>query len=155
VGFDSLLHFYKSEHIQNNELSQALMQHTNWDPKKASPYVVACDPKLSSCLESEQVINGFTATNVGFYGPQSRSLRLAISDTHLQNRLSSFEHNGQVLTNLEMETAGIYGLAKLLGHRAISMNAILANRATHEFSSKPQEVVDDLIHYTLDRIAKI
>ncbi|MGB2686289.1 MAG: phosphorylase, partial [Olleya sp.] len=95
---------------------------------------------------------GFTATNVGFYGPQGRVLRLSIQDNDLNDKLASFNFNNQPITNLEMETAGIYGLSKLLGHRAVSMNAIIANRATGEFSKDPKKIVDQLITYTLDKI---
>lgn len=95
---------------------------------------------------------GFTATNVGFYGPQGRILRLNTQDNALNNKLASFRYNNLKITNLEMETSGIYGLAKLLGHNAISLNAILANRATEEFSVTPGETVEELIKYTLNKL---
>ena len=95
---------------------------------------------------------GFTATNVGFYGPQSRKIRLNVQDDDLNDKLASFNYEGKQLTNLEMETAGIYGLASLLGHRAISMNAIIANRPLGQFSKTPKETVDKLIQYTLGKL---
>lgn len=152
VGFDSLLHFYESEHIQDIKTSEALMQHTNWSKKKSNPYVVNGNAALNSLLSSNQTISGFTATNVGFYGPQGRVLRLPIQDTNLNNKLASFNFEGKPITNLEMETAGIYGIANLLGHKALSMNAIIANRATGEFSNSPKAVVNKLIEYTLNKL---
>lgn len=152
VGFDSLLHFYDSKHIQDIALSKALMEQTNWAKEKSDPYVVAYDEALGNKFKSDKVINGFTATNVGFYGPQSRVLRLSLQDDQLKDKLAAFNFKGKQITNLEMETAGIYGLSKLLGHKAISMNAILANRATGEFSENPDKLVDDLIVYCLDKI---
>lgn len=152
VGFDSLLHFYKSEHVQHKEISNALKEQTNWAKEKSDPYVVSCDKDLGNQFTSSKVINGFTATNVGFYGPQSRQLRLTVQDNSLNEKLANFSFNGKQLTNLEMETAGIYGLAKLLGHKAVSMNAILANRATGDFSANPDKIVNDLIVYCLDKI---
>jgi uridine phosphorylase len=152
VGFDSLLHFYDSKHIQDIALSKALMEQTNWAKEKSDPYVVTYDESLGTKFKSDKVINGFTATNVGFYGPQSRVLRLSLQDDELKNKLAAFNFKGKQITNLEMETAGIYGLSKLLGHKAISMNAILANRATGEFSENPDKLVDDLIVYCLDKI---
>ncbi|MFD0962422.1 nucleoside phosphorylase [Pseudofulvibacter geojedonensis] len=152
VGFDSLLHFYNSDHVQHKDISNALIEQTGWIKEKSDPYVVSFDESLGNKLKSDQVINGFTATNVGFYGPQSRKLRLAVQDVELNEKLANFSFNGKQLTNLEMETAGIYGLAKLLGHKAVSMNAILANRATGEFSVNPEKIVNDLIVYCLDKL---
>ncbi|NQY05479.1 MAG: nucleoside phosphorylase [Flavobacteriaceae bacterium] len=155
IGFDSLLHFYKSDAIQNLKVAQAFIEHTNWDSRKSHPYIVTCNSDLGTYFKSDQVINGFTATNVGFYGPQSRTLRLQIKDTELNEKLASFSYKGMQVTNLEMETSGIYGMAKLLGHRAVSLNAILANRATGTFSAEPNQIVNDLIAYCLDKILTI
>ncbi|WP_456866985.1 nucleoside phosphorylase [Galbibacter sp. BG1] len=155
VGFDSLLHFYQSEEIQYTDIQQKIVKHTNWFQKKSMPYVVAYDESLASKLLSENVHLGFTATNVGFYGPQSRKLRLEVQDPSLNDKLASFDYNGLKITNLEMETAGIYGLAKLLGHKAVSMNCILANRPNGDFSKDPLKATEKLIQYTLEKITHI
>ena len=152
AGFDSLLHFYDSEHVQYFKISEALKEQTNWFNKKSDPYVVKCSDRLLNKLSSEQTVTGFTATNVGFYGPQGRILRLPIQDNELNDKLANFNFEGKSITNLEMETAGIYGISNLLGHNSLSMNAIIANRATGEFSDNPKGIVDNLIAYTLDRI---
>ena len=152
VGFDSLLHFYDSKHVQNEALSQDIIQQTNWFDKKSEPYVVSANSNLVNQFKSDETVLGFTATNVGFYGPQGRVLRLQTQDNNLNDKLAKFESNGKQITNLEMETAGIYGLASLLGHKALSLNAILANRATGQFSDTPTETVDRLITYTLNRL---
>jgi len=152
AGFDSLLHFYDSESFQHKDISQALIEQTNWFKAKSDPYVVSCDDSLLNKLSSDKTVTGFTATNVGFYGPQGRILRLALQDNQLNNKLASFNFNGKSITNLEMETAGIYGISKLLGHKALSMNAIIANRATGEFSENPTATVDNLITYTLNKL---
>jgi uridine phosphorylase len=149
VGFDNLIHFYKGNKIQHTDISKELIKYTNWPPENSNPYVISCDENLASFFKSTKVINGFTATNSGFYGPQGRSLRLELNNNKFIKQLSSFNYLGNKITNLEMETAGIYSLAKLLGHRAISMNAILANRITGEFSKNPDKLVDDLIVYCL------
>ncbi|MBW1298753.1 nucleoside phosphorylase [Aquimarina litoralis] len=152
IGFDSLLHFYDSKEIQFPQISDPLMEHLDWSKDKSTPYVVSFDKKLGRHMQSDQTSKGFTITNVGFYGPQGRVLRLSTSDELLNQKIASFSYADKKITNLEMETAGIYGMAKLLGHRAVSMNAILANRATGEFSEKPEKTVDKLIRYTLDKI---
>ncbi|WP_299436956.1 nucleoside phosphorylase [uncultured Aquimarina sp.] len=153
IGFDSLLHFYESKNIQFPQISEPLIQHLDWDNDKSTPYVVSFDKKLGRHMQSDQTRKGFTVTNVGFYGPQGRVLRLATSDAELNEKLASFRYADKKITNLEMETAGIYGMAKLLGHRAVSMNAMIANRATGQFSNDPKKAVDNLIKYTLDKIA--
>ncbi len=152
IGFDNVLHFYNSEAIQHPDIQMAFIEHMDWSVFKSIPYVVASDPILAKKLYSDQVIRGFTGSNAGFYGPQGRSLRLDLQDKELNSKLSSFEYNGKRITNLEMETSAIFGLASLMGHRALSMNSILANRSTGKFSSKPAETIDRLILYTLEKL---
>lgn len=152
IGFDNVLHFYESEHIQHPEIQLAFIDQTAWSVFKSIPYVVESDLQLTEKLRSDSVIMGFTGTNVGFYGPQGRKLRLQLEDNDLNSKLSSFEYNGMRITNLEMETSAIYGLSKLMGHRAASMNCILANRSTGHFSKDPVKTIDALIKYTLEKL---
>ncbi|MDT0558872.1 nucleoside phosphorylase [Ichthyenterobacterium sp. W332] len=154
IGFDSLLHFYRAKNIQDLNFTKALVVHTNWDKSKSNPYVVNGSEILISKLSSQKTVLGCTATNVGFYGPQGRVLRLPLQNNELNQKLSSFNYNGKTITNMEMETAAIYGLAKLLGHNAISMNAIIANRPLGQFSENAKSVVDNLIKYTLDKLVE-
>ncbi|HBL79836.1 MAG TPA: phosphorylase, partial [Aequorivita sp.] len=95
-----------------------------------------------------------TITNVGFYGPQGRVLRAKLKDENLNEKLTSFRYKRKKITNLEMETATMYGMAKLLGHRAVSMNAIVANRTSGSFSENASKTIDALIQYTLEKIAE-
>ncbi len=152
VGFDSLLHFYNSEAIQHIEISNEIKKQTNWSESKSHPYVVSANKDLLDHFSSKETVIGFTATNVGFYGPQGRILRLPLQDNDLNNKLANFNYKGKTITNLEMETAGIYGISKLLGHKAISMNAIIANRATGGFSENPSKTIEELILYTLNKL---
>ena len=152
MGFDNLLHFYDSEEIQYPDIQLAFIDQTEWSVFKSIPYVVKCDESLFAQLKSEKVQTGFTATNVGFYGPQGRNLRISPEDEQLKNKVAAFKYEGYRITNFEMETSGIYGLSRLLGHRAISMNCILANRHTGEFSLHPEKAVDEMIQYVLERV---
>ncbi len=154
LGLDGMLHAYKCEEILDKEIENAFIEHTNWSPRKARPYVVNNSSELEKKLVGDNVFIGFTATAIGFYGPQGRVLRLAIQDPELNTKIDCFNYNGIKVTNLEMETSAIYGLSKLLGHNACSMNAIIANRANGTFSKNPGDVVADLIVYTLDKLAK-
>jgi len=154
IGFDSLLHFYGNTSFLDESFSEAIKIHLGLSQDKSSPYVVGADPELLKTFSSPDTLSGTTITNVGFYGPQGRVLRLPLQDPDLNSKISSFRYDDTQITNLEMETAGIYGMAKLLGHRAISLNAILANRANGAFSQKPEETVENLIKYTLAALVK-
>lgn len=150
IGFDSLLHFYANTDFLDRSFSEAFVNQTQWSKEKSAPYVVAADKALMAIFTSEIMFHGVTATNVGFYGPQGRQLRLALADDTLNDKLQQFLYQGSRITNLEMETAGIYGLATLFGHRAISLNAILANRPNGTFSEHPEKVIERLIIHTLN-----
>lgn len=152
LGFDGLLQSYDCEHILEAEMEDAFIKHTNWSPRKSRPYLVNGSEMLIQKLKSDKVFIGVTATAGGFYGPQGRVLRLALQDPLLNDKIDNFEFDGFKVTNLEMETSAIYGLAKLLGHEACSMNAIIANRANGTFSEDPYKPVDELILYTLNKL---
>ncbi len=154
IGFDGLLHAYDAEQILEKEMEDAFIKHTNYSNRKSRPYIVKNDGELEKKLISDTIFTGITATAGGFYGPQGRVLRLAIQDPELNHKIDSFDYNGIKITNLEMETSAIYGLSKLLGHRAVSMNAIIANRANLTFSKDPYKAVENLIEYTLNKLAK-
>tara|TARA_R100000935_G_scaffold8302_7_gene17397 strand:+ start:22215 stop:23102 length:888 start_codon:yes stop_codon:yes gene_type:complete len=150
IGFDSLLHFYENTDFLDTLFSEAFVKATGWSHNRSVPYVVSADETLLNVFDSEEFLKGITATNVGFYGPQGRKLRLALQDDEMNEKLQRFQYNKKRITNLEMETSGIYGIAKLLGHKAISLNAILANRANGTFSKKPKETIEKLIFKTLE-----
>ena len=153
LGLDNMLRSYKIDKITEEALGEAFLLHTNWDIRKGKPYVVRCSEKLEKLIESDRIFKGITATAGGFYGPQGRVLRLEIQDPELNNKMDNFNFNDNRITNLEMETAAIYGLSALLGHNALSLNAIIANRASGTFSEDPYKAVDELIAYTLDKLA--
>ena len=152
MGLDCMLQAYDCDIILEKDLERAFIDQIGWNVKRGIPYMVACSPRLLDKFHSEQTIVGCTATMNGFYGPQSRVIRLPVKDNDLNEKMSAFKHNGIRITNLEMETAGIYGLSKLLGHNALSMNAILANRIQGSFSKNPAKTVEQLIVYTLDKL---
>lgn len=153
IGFDGLLHFYEHDKINFPDIEDEFIAHTSWNSYKARPYVLSYSEKLGKLFSDNRIRLGFTATNTGFYGPQQRQLRIKPSQMELMEKLSTFKFKELKLTNLEMETSGIYALAQLLGHEAVSMNCILANRSTGEFSVTPTESVDRLIEFCLNRLA--
>ena len=152
LDLNGLLHSYIIDPVSNPEIENAFISQTNWHENKSKPIIVKVSDKLEKVFESNKIYKGITATAGGFYGPQGRVLRLPIQDTTLNSKMDNFNFNGNRITNLEMETSAIYGLSKLLGHHAISLNAIIANRASGTFSENPSQVVEDLIIYTLNKI---
>ena len=154
LDINGMLRSYVVDSISHPILENAFVAHTHWSDKKCFPLIVANSKALEQKLSSENIYKGMTATAGGFYGPQGRVLRLALQDAHLNAKIDQFQHNGLRVTNLEMETSAIYGLCKLLGHNACSMNAIIANRANGTFSKDYNKVVEDLILYTLNKLVE-
>ncbi len=154
IGLDNMLRSYIVDAVTHSDMEDAFMTHTQWDVCKGRPYAIACSETLEKRIESNQMHKGITCTIGGFYGPQGRVLRLPIQDSDLNSKMDNFEFKGNRITNLEMETTAIYGLSALLGHNALSLNAIIANRASGTFSEYPTKAVDELIAYTLDKLAQ-
>jgi uridine phosphorylase len=154
LGLDNMLRSYLIDEISEKDIEDAFISQTNWDLKKGRPYVVRGSELLEKRFDSASIHKGFTGTAGGFYGPQGRVLRLEIQDLDLNTKMDQFEFEGIKMTNLEMETAAIYGLGKLMGHECLSLNAIIANRATGTFSADPYKAVDALIEYALTKLAQ-
>lgn len=152
LDINGMLQSYQIKNIQHPDLEAAFCQHTNWDTERAKPVVVKNSKSLEHQLQSEEILRGITATCGGFYGPQGRVLRLPPKNAIFRDKLQSFSFENKRITNFEMETSAIYGLSKLLGHKACSLNAILANRANGTFSTTPEQTVDQLITYTLKKL---
>lgn len=152
LDLNGMLHSYQIQSISNSDIEDAFIKQTNWSSLKSKPIVIKNSDALEKRFKSNKTFSGLTATAGGFYGPQGRVLRLPLQDSNLNNKMDSFNYNGISITNLEMETSAIYGLSKLLGHQAISLNAIIANRANGTFSENPKLIVKSLIKYTLERL---
>ena len=152
MDMNGMLQSYKIDAIKHADIEAAFVKHTQWSPQKPYPVIIENSKQLEAKLKSDQTLNGLTATCGGFYGPQGRVLRLELQDDSLNHKMDSFDYKGLRVTNFEMETSAIYGLSKLLGHKACSMNAILANRALGTFSKTPLATIDKLIVYTLNKL---
>lgn len=151
LDLNGMLHFYKIDGFTNPDMEDAFMKHTNWNINKARPIIFDNSEALEKIFDTE-VHKGLTATAGGFYGPQGRVLRLPLEDESLNSKMDNFNFNGVRITNFEMETAVIYGMSKLLGHHALSLNAIIANRANGTFSKDPGLTIERLITYTLNKL---
>ena len=151
-GLDTLMQFYPFC-MEIDELQWA-RQLGEYLELAFTPYCATGAKQLLAIWENDFQV-GTTVTCPGFYAPQGRQVRIAPQINLLLSKLSNFRFNNLSLTNLEMETAGYYALGQLLGHNVISLNAILANRATHTFSTKPAETIDILIQKVLSNIETI
>lgn len=152
LDLNGMLHFYQIDSINSIEIEDAFINHTVWNQDKARPIVIKGSSDLEKRFDSVAIHKGLTATAIGFYGPQGRVLRLPLEDDTLNNKMDAFNFKGMRITNIEMETSAIYGLSALLGHNAISLNAIIANRTDGTFSKNPEKVIEDLILYVLEKI---
>lgn len=152
LGFDGLLHYYNTDlKVNETEIMDAFCKHSNWNENLAKPYVVSASEELIQKLE-KGTYRGMTATASGFYAPQGRVLRLPTQMPDFPETLSSFSYNGLKVTNFEMETSALYGLSKALGHKAVTLCAIIANRKTKKFSKNHDLPIKALITHVLNNL---
>lgn len=155
IGFDGLLNFYDGRFkISDIPFEEAFVAHTGWLKNLPAPYVVKADSLLIDKLSSKQVTPGVTISAPGFYGPQGRVLRLPLALPQLNEKISSFKFENQIITNFEMECSAIYGLSALLGHKAATVCVIIANRWQGTYSKNYKQVVAQLVEYVLKNLSK-
>jgi uridine phosphorylase len=155
LGLDGLLYFYQGcNEVIDAALTNAFIAHTAWSQLLPHPYVVKASDELLKAL-SIDYRKGITATSPGFYGPQGRTLRLQLTNKQMNEKMESFAYNGHTITNFEMESSALYGLSRLLGHDAVTLCVIIANRVTEKFAPNYQPYMEKLIKTTLDRLAAI
>jgi len=153
IGFDGLLNFYANrDSVSDLEFEAAFKAHTNWNRQLTSPYVVNCSDKLFAKIHGEKTVPGVTISAPGFYGPQGRVLRLPLADAYLNEKIESFQYENFRITNFEMECSAIYGLSKLLGHEALTICLIIANRVKKDANANYYNSIESLIKLVLDRL---
>lgn len=153
LGFDGVLNYYAGrDEICDLEYERHFCDHTGWNPLWARPYIVEADRELVARVACDDMVLGNTISAVGFYGPQGRELRLPLSNPDLNRRIESFNYQGQRVTNYEMESAPLAGLARLMGHRAMTVCSIIANRMNSQANPNYKTAMHDLIATVLDRI---
>ena len=154
IGFDNLLHYYRLENNQEEkEILQHFVTHTQLQGAIA-PYIASASSHVLRHFV-DGFHNGITVTCPGFYGPQGRVLRLGLANPQLIDRLEHFRFGNHQVANFEMETSAIYGLGKLLGHHCLSVNVIVANRVTKQFSKDSKSAVEGMIKKGLEVIEGI
>ena len=156
IGIDGIPHHYKyNSNLFEEELSYEFTQKTNWSKKLAEPYAVESSDLLWNHMYEEEFNKGITLTMNGFYAPQGRSLRIPLSQPDLIEKLDSISFNNLKVSNLEMETAGLYAFGKIFNHEVISLSTVLANRASGLFSSNPSKSIEKLINFALSKIESL
>jgi uridine phosphorylase len=152
LGMDGLLNYYGNlDSINEHALSTAFMKHADWKPGLPFPYIVKASDRLLELL-GKGLKTGITATAPGFYGPQGRVLRIPLAVPGMNDSFTSFRHEGERITNFEMETSALYGLSKHLGHEACTMCSIIANRLAKTYSKDYKLTVDKMIELVLNRL---
>jgi uridine phosphorylase len=145
IGFDGLLHFYSGyDWMLDTVLSDLLVEYLEWPDTLSYPYAVNADADLSGLFRSDKLIRGITISTPGFYGPQGRRLRIDTFDSEINKKLSEFSFMGRKICNYEMESSAIYGLSALLGHKALTICAVIGNRVTGEFIVDYKHLIREL-----------
>lgn len=153
IGFDGLLNFYANrENYCDMDFEKAFTDYTNWSPSLASPYTVDASDELLEKFDSKEFSFGVTISAPGFYAPQGRELRLPLAFPDLNEKIESFRYKDLRITNFEMESSAIYGLSKMMGHEALCVCLIIANRVTLTANENYRAEMKRLISKVLDNL---
>ena len=153
IGFDGLLNFYAGRNEACDlDFEEAFKKHMDWNPQKGAPYVIDADKETLDRIAADDMVRGVTIACGGFFGPQGRELRIPLADPTQNVKVEAFEYNGHRITNFEMESSALAGLAKLMGHRALTCCMVIANRRAKEANTGYKNSIDGLIKTVLDRI---
>lgn len=155
IGFDGLLNFYGGRNeVCDLDFEAAFVEYMNWTGTQciSHPYVVKADDELMQRIAGEDMIRGVTVACGGFYGPQGRVLRLPLADPMANSKIESFVYGEERITNFEMESSALAGLARLMGHKAVTCCLVIANRVAHKANTDYKNSIESLIELVLDRI---
>ena len=154
IGFDGVIYFYAgTEKVRDLEFEAALREQLDWKLPNLLPYVVSADPELvEQITRDSNIVRGVTIAANGFYGPQGRELRLPLADPELNKKIEAFNYQGRQITNFEMESSSLAGLAALMGHRAMTVCCIIAGRVDKNMNTEYKGAMTGLIQTVLDHI---
>lgn len=155
IGFDGLLNFYEGRNaVCDLAMERALLNHLGWTGNMCAPapYIIDADSELVERIADKDMVRGVTIACGGFFGPQNRQLRIPLTDPKQNEKIEKFEYNGLKITNFEMESSALAGLARLMGHKATTCCMVIANRVAKEANTGYKNQIDDLIKIVLNRI---
>ena len=152
MGFDGLLNYYEvPDGVFDLDIETAFCNHVGWNRRLPAPYVVSADPELVNRI-GHDMVKGITIAAPGFYGPQGRYVRARPADMELNSKIQSFRYNEWQITNFEMESSALAGMSALLGHKAMTVCAIIAGRVSHNMNTEYKGSIEGLIKIVLERI---
>lgn len=151
LGIDGVLRFYETGNLIREDLVEAFVRHTGWDSTLPYPYFTPASPELLARI-AHDMTKGVTVSAPGFFGPQGREVRIRVKYPELNKKIESFEYQGNVITNMEMECSALYGLGNILGHHPLTICLIIANRVTGQFLDSYHDRMEMLCRTVLDRI---
>ena len=153
IGFDNVMNYYSGiESITDKSFESALIKHLKWSDRLSSPYIIDSDPELFERFTSLGLAGGLTISAPGFYAPQGRRLSLDPYMPDINDRIESFRYNGEMICNYEMESSAIYGLSRMLGHKALTICSVIGNRVTGEFLNDYRKSIIKLAKIVIDNI---
>ena len=153
IGFDGLLNFYSGRNdVCDLPFEEAFKQHMLWNPQLCAPYVIDADKDTLERIAGDEMVRGVTIACGGFFGPQGRELRIPLADPKQNEKVESFEYNGYRITNFEMESSALAGLARLMGHKTVTCCMVIANRRAKNVNANYKNSIDKLIKLVLERI---
>ena len=153
IGFDGLLNYYAGRNeVCDLAFEEVFIRHMQWNPQKGAPYVIDNNADLLTRINQGDMVDGVTIAAGGFFGPQGRKLRIPLEDPNQNEKIMNFEYEGHRVTNFEMEGSALAGLSRLLGHKAMTVCMVIANRRAKEANTNYKNSIDDLIVKVLDRI---
>ena len=153
IGFDGMLNFYAGrDTVSDLAFEESMKKHLVWNSQLAAPYVVDADTELVNRIGKDDMLRGVTISANGFYGPQGRVLRIDLADMQLNDKIESFRYGKYKITNYEMEGSAIAGLSKLMGHKAMTVCCIIANRRVEAATTDYKQYIENLVQTVLDRI---
>lgn len=155
IGLDGLLNFYAGRNaVCDLPMERAFLNHMGWSGNLCTPapYAIHADKELVERIAGDDMVRGITVACGGFFGPQGRELRIPLADPHQNEKIESFIYNGLRITNFEMESSALAGLARLMGHHATTVCMVIANRLAHEANTGYKNTIDTLIETVLKRI---
>lgn len=153
IGFDGLLNYYAGRNaVCDLPFEEAFTRHMQWNPQKGAPYVIDNDADLLTRINQGDMVDGVTISAGGFFGPQGRKLRIPLEDPDQNEKIMAFEYAGHRITNFEMEGSAIAGLSRLLGHKAMTVCMVIANRRAKEANTGYKNSIDNLIEKVVERI---
>ena len=152
MGFDGLLNYYEvPDGMFDLDIEEAFCNHVGWNRRLPAPYVVSADTELVNRI-GHDMVKGITIAAPGFYGPQGRYVRARPADIDINSKIQSFEYQGWQITNFEMESSALAGMSALLGHKAMTVCAIIAGRISHNMNTNYKGSIEGLIKIVLERI---